>query len=264
MTSSSTLRATFNEDAERYNRFRPSYPKELFTKLLKEVSVTKASKVLEIGPGTGQATRPLAKIGCEITGIELGTELANKARDVLKDYSNVDIINESFESVKLSEHYYDLVISATAFHWVDDRFKYTKTAALLKPHGFLAVIHTEHVSDNKGDKFFFVSQPIYNKYMPSKDSERDKNFRLPDSSNLKALKIDESLFKVKSFSVFPTDITYSAEDYSGLLSTYSPVIALSTPKRQAFLADIQSLINEKFGGFLVKRLAFTLMIAEKK
>jgi SAM-dependent methyltransferase len=57
------LRDAFNEDAERYQRARPSYPGEIFVDLKLYADIGPGSRVLEIGCGTGQATVPLAHLG---------------------------------------------------------------------------------------------------------------------------------------------------------------------------------------------------------
>ena len=74
------LRSTFNQDAERYDRARPGYPAGLFDDLAELTSIGPGSRVLEIGPGTGQATRPLAERGCRVVAVELGADLAALAR----------------------------------------------------------------------------------------------------------------------------------------------------------------------------------------
>lgn len=264
MIGSMELRTTFNEDAERYDRFRPHYPSQIFDKLISDTGISPASSLLEIGPGTGQATKPLARLGFAITAIELGAALAEKTRHSLRQYDNVRIVAGSFEDADLPAASYDLIYSATAFHWVKDEYKFTKTAELLKDQGYLAIIHTEHVSDDAGDTFFHASQPLYDRYTSSEPAHTPEAFRLPVTSDLKPPYIDESLFSKKDFYVFPVTISYTAAGYAGLLSTYSPIIALASSKRQQFLRGIEQLINDKFGGSIQKRLAFTLAIAQKK
>jgi len=260
MEASADLRTTFNEYPEQYNLFRPTYPDRLFDALVTTANITNTSKLLEIGPGTGQATKPLAQLGADITGIELGAELAEKARTELQQYPNVRITTGSFEAAALPDSSYDLIFSATAFHWIEDEDKFLKAARLLKPEGWLAIIHTEHVSDDNGDEFYQASQSIYSKYWPSNTAPLSP----PSMDQLRAPYIDEQLFELKSFTVFPETLVYSAAEYAGLLSTYSPTIALPPDKRQGFLADIASLITERFGNRLEKQFAFTLAIAQKK
>lgn len=52
------LRMKFNEDEENYDKYRPSYVKELYQDIINYSGICKGSEVLEIGIGTGQATLP--------------------------------------------------------------------------------------------------------------------------------------------------------------------------------------------------------------
>jgi protein-L-isoaspartate O-methyltransferase len=66
------LRASFDEDAERYDRARPGYPPRLFEDLIELAGLGPGCRLLEVGAGTGKASVPLAVIGCRITAVELG------------------------------------------------------------------------------------------------------------------------------------------------------------------------------------------------
>ncbi len=260
-----SLRTTFNADADRYHAMRPLYPNELFIKLIADTQLAQNARLLEIGPGTGQATLPLAERGYEITAVELGDELATKARQVLLGYPKVHIITGAFEDVDLGSNAYDLVYSATAFHWIKPEYKFAKPHVLLKPGGHLAIIHTEHVSDGAGDKFVAASRPIYQKYH-SKDQPINQRaqFELPTLSSLRPPeKLDESLFSLQSFTVFPVTLTYSSQEYIDLLATYSPNLALPKGKQAGFLQEIKALIDSDFGGLMDKHYGMTLTIARK-
>lgn len=253
------LRHTFNNDAELYHRIRPHYPSALFESLIATTKLPKKARLLEIGPGTGQATEPLAKGGYDITAIELGVGLANVARRVLKKYPNVKIMTGSFEDTDLRAETFDLVFAATAFHWIKSEIRFIKSHRLLKTDGHLAIIHTEHVSDEAGDEFFFASQPIYKKYTPNIED----GFRLQRNDDVKPSVIDEKLFKTILFTKFPVVTRYTANEYVQLLSTFSDTIALSSDKRSKFLAGIASIINTKFGGSIEKHVTMLLTIAKK-
>ncbi|GAA4625673.1 hypothetical protein GCM10023196_030740 [Actinoallomurus vinaceus] len=70
------LGRVFNEVAELYDRVRPRYPDEMFADLATITGMNEWSSVLEVGCGTGQATRSLAAFGCTVTAIEPGTQMA--------------------------------------------------------------------------------------------------------------------------------------------------------------------------------------------
>jgi 16S rRNA A1518/A1519 N6-dimethyltransferase RsmA/KsgA/DIM1 with predicted DNA glycosylase/AP lyase activity len=91
------LRATFAEDAERYDRARPGYPAELFDDLASLNGLRPGDRILEIGPGTGQATVPLARRGLRIVAVELGASLAAIARRNLAPFPDVEVVDAAFE-----------------------------------------------------------------------------------------------------------------------------------------------------------------------
>ena len=257
-------RITFNKYADRYDTYRPDYPEELFDTIIGETGISGTSNLLEIGPGTGQATRALAKRKYSITAIELGDELAKVVRSNLLKYPKVQIVHGSFEATPFSESQFDLIYAATAFHWIKDEYKFTKTASLLKPKGHLAIIHTEYIDGDDGADFLLKSEHIYNEYLPSEEVTPRSIFTSRHIDDLRAPQIDDTLFKQSSFNIFSQTLSYSAEQYAGLLSTYSPVIALESKRRTIFLDKIKKLIENEFNGILRRRLAFILTIAQKK
>jgi protein-L-isoaspartate O-methyltransferase len=92
------LRATFDQHAEAYDRSRPVAPDDVFDEALRLTSLAPGSIVLEIGPGTGQATRQLAARGLQVVAVELGPQLAERARANLAGFPHVDIVTASFET----------------------------------------------------------------------------------------------------------------------------------------------------------------------
>jgi protein-L-isoaspartate O-methyltransferase len=74
------LRGGFDDDAELYQRTRPVCPPALFDDLVRLAGLAPGDRVIEIAPGTGQATVPLAERGLAITAVELGASLAAVAR----------------------------------------------------------------------------------------------------------------------------------------------------------------------------------------
>src|SRR3982751_4136577 len=85
------LGRVFNEVPELYDRVRPRYPDELFADLVTVTGMHERSSVLEVGCGKGQATYSLAALGCSVTAVEPGVEMADLARDRLGAFCNVNI-----------------------------------------------------------------------------------------------------------------------------------------------------------------------------
>src|SRR5262245_14440155 len=73
-------RATFDSTAELYDAARPEYPPRLFADLIALASLEPGDRLLEIGCGTGKASRPLLEAGFTVVCVELGEALARRAR----------------------------------------------------------------------------------------------------------------------------------------------------------------------------------------
>ena len=118
------LRETFNEDAVNYDRFRPTYPPELFRDIFAYSGVGRDSSLVEIGVGTGKATTPFVEAGCQVCGVELGDKLSAFAAAKFRDYGNFTIHCVDFMEFPLEVASVDLVYSATAFHWLPQEAAY--------------------------------------------------------------------------------------------------------------------------------------------
>ena len=85
------LRKIFDTIPEQFDKFRPKYSAELFEYLISFAQLGPEKKVLEIGPGTGQATDPILETGCDYNAIELGEHLYAKMREKYDQYPNFHI-----------------------------------------------------------------------------------------------------------------------------------------------------------------------------
>jgi len=260
MTNIRKLGSTFDREADLYHAIRPRYPAALFDALERVTHLPCQAHLLEIGPGTGQATGTLAQRDYVITAIEIGPALAAIARRELQPFPQVKIITGAFEDIALPAHSYDLILAATSFHWLKPGIAFPKSHHLLKPSGHLAIIHTHHISDQQGDLFYHASQPIYQKFFPRSTNTKAQ---LPIDAELKPWKIDEQLFQHIHFETFPLVIHYTADEYTQLLNTYSPNLRLPEKKREDFLSEIMELLKERFGGVLEKYFSLSLTVAKR-
>jgi ubiquinone/menaquinone biosynthesis C-methylase UbiE len=96
--------------------------------------------VLEIGCGTGQLTRQLADRRFDLTAIDIGSALITEARHRTSD-PTVRFEVSAFEDSS-DRGPFDLIVSATAFHWVDPDVGLAKAARLLRPGAWLALLST--------------------------------------------------------------------------------------------------------------------------
>jgi SAM-dependent methyltransferase len=125
------LRGTFESAADAYDGARPPYPDELFDDLAELANLKPGARLLEIGCATGKATRPLAERGYSVVCVELGAELAARAREDLVGLP-VEIEVSPFEAWEGEPGEFDLVYAATAWHWLDPETRYEKAHRLLR------------------------------------------------------------------------------------------------------------------------------------
>ncbi len=254
-----SLGSTFNEVADLYDSIRPGYPTEIIDIIASSVGPS-ARRILEIGCGTGQITRPLADHGYSITALEPGDALAALARRKFKAYPTVDIVETSFEAWPGQQASFDLVVSAQAFHWIEPDYGCAKSAAVLKPGGEIALVWNLDVSQDM--EFYQATQPIYKAHFPKSPTDV-RNIALAD----KAEKCKAALSRCDGFVDMRAyrhrwDKVYAGENYLKLLRTYSTHRTLPEPSKSEFFRAIAHEI-EQAGGFVHRKYETLLLMASR-
>jgi SAM-dependent methyltransferase len=214
--------------------------------------------VLEIGCGTGQATRPLAERGCEVVAVELGADLAAVARRELAGFPAVTVVTAAFEDWPLPDEPFDVVFAATSFHWVDPAVRVDKSADALRPGGTLATVATHHVAGGSAD-FFVEVQECYERFDPA----TPPGLRLQPAADIPEDRAEiegSDRFAPPTFRRYEWELPYTTASYLDLLLTYSGHRALPEDARAALLDCIGRLVD-RHGGRIRKRYLTELRLA---
>jgi SAM-dependent methyltransferase len=250
------IRLSFNEAAEIYDEVRPSYPAELFDELFDMLPAEPL--IVEVGPGTGQATKDLLSRGASVYAIEIGAAMAAKLRSNLtSDRLRVSV--GDFEAIDIAPGV-DAVFSATAYHWLSRPARTDRPAAILTPGGIVAVVDLIQVDSPDDLGFFAAAQPIYERHgqghtgppAPSRDSV-DPGIRAE-------LEVDHR-FESIAVRHYDWNQTYSASQYRNLMLSYSGTQMMDTSTRVGLLDDMESFIRNEFGGYVTRPLVVTLTTA---
>ena len=96
-------------------------------------------EVLEIGMGTGRLAVKAAPFCASLTGIDISPKTVERAKENLKNYSNISFIRNDFLSYDFSRVYDVVYSSLTMMHFEDKDRVIAKVATLLKTDGIFCL-----------------------------------------------------------------------------------------------------------------------------
>jgi SAM-dependent methyltransferase len=233
---------SFGAVSEAYERFRPGYPPEL-ADLVLTFAGRPVRTALEIGAGTGKATRLFAYRGIEVTATDPdGAMLAELRKHVPADVTSVQA---AFEEVRPGETY-DLVYAAAALHWTDPDGRWARVAALLKPGGVFASFGGPmQLADPAAQEAVRAARASYLERddIPSPDgTPPDHDLQWPGTE----LQQSAAFTDVQQV-VLERRLTMSARDYVGNLSTISAYLTLPAADQEQVYRRITQALPETVG-----------------
>ena len=238
------LRKTFDENEYNYDKARPDYPNELFEDIFNYVNLSESSNILEIGIGTGQATLPFLNKGCNVTAVELGDKLTRYCLQNFSQFDNFDILNSDFVEAILPENHFDLIFSATAFHWIPKNSGYAKIKSLLKAGGAVALFWNHPFVSNTSDETNLASMAVYKKYRP--DDKTPTEFDLSKCQE-QVRELEKYGFTNVKSKVYKRIRNLTSEEYIDLIKTYSDHNALPEEVQNAFEKEMKQAIDDAGG-----------------
>ncbi len=253
------LEWTFNTVAETYEKLRPGYINELYEDIFRYIPMNESSKVIEIGIGGGQATLPILKTGCTLTAVEYGENFAELCRHKFREYPNFSVVTSKFEDFKCNNNSYDLIYSASAFHWIPEEIGYTKIYERLKSGGVFARFANHPYKDKGREEIHEALQKIYAVYMPGGLGPTE--YSMDEAKKRAELALKYGFIDV-SYHLYHRTRTFTAKEYISLLGTYSDHIAIEENTRHKFFSEIEDAIN-RLGGQITIYDTIDLQLARK-
>lgn len=250
-------RLSFNQAAEVYDEVRPSYPAPLFDALFR--MLPPRPEVVEVGPGTGQATKDLLARGAAVHAVEIGPAMAAKLRSNLRT-GRLRVTVADFEAFDIPANSADAVFSATAYHWVSPASRTDRPAHILRPGGVLAIVDLTQVDAPADRGFFAAAQPIYDRYGEHHDGPPAPARDRVDPPIRSVLEADGRFGQVEVRS-YDWDQTYTASAYRKLMLSYSGTQMMDEADRSGLLDDMETFIEREFGGQVTRPLVVTLTTA---
>jgi SAM-dependent methyltransferase len=257
----------FNEVPALYEQVRPSYPDDLFADLVAVTGVDSASSILEIGCGTGQATRSLAQLGCDVTAIEPGVELADIARQRTARFSNVAIETSTFEEWDHQDRRFDLVVAASSWHWIDPSIGWAQAHNLLHPSGWLALLGHVVVRRPDEPEVYAATADLHEQFAPGNPDWRHP----PLEDEVRATSDGwgppnddrDGLFGPTVVRWYPTEQHFDGAGFANLLRTLSVYRQLDASLREPLLDAIAQRIRTDLGDHATRHYLTVLRAGQR-
>ena len=251
------IRLSFNEAAEVYDQARPAYPTALFDVLFKMLPPN--PEIVEVGPGTGQATKDLLARGASVHAIEIGPAMAGKLRSNFPS-NRLRVTVGDFETTSMPARSADAVFSATAYHWISARARTDRPAAILRLGGMVAIADLIQVASPDDAGFFAATQPIYERYGQGHSGPAAPTRTNVDPAIREVFEAD-GRFRSVAVHRYDWNQTYTAWEYRQLMLSYSGTQMMDKADRLGLLDEIENFIRSDFAGIITRPLVATLTTA---
>ena len=247
-------RKIFDTIPERFDKFRPRYSAELFADLIAYAGINPDKTVLELGPGTGQATEPILKTGCEYHAIELGENFYAKMKEHFDKYPNFHIVNDDFITHDFGGQKFDMIYSAATIQWIPERVAFPKTLSLLKPGGTLAMMLTNGDYKTPNEDLFTKIQSLYDRYFKPEITYTHGSFKYANAPNYGYIDFERHDF----YGTREMD----PDEYVSFCGTHCDHMVIPEPYKTAFFDGLRNAVAEN-GGKIVFNDTYVLYLAKK-
>ena len=230
---------SFGADPERYDRTRPSYPAAMVDAV---VSESPGPDLLDVGCGTGIATRLFQAAGCRALGVEVDPRMAAFARG-----RGLEVEVARFEEWERAGRTFDAVVSGTTWHWIDPNVGARQAAAALRSGGLLALCwNIQHVPADLATAF----AGVYGRITPGSPFAKQggtSNTRILDRSH-RGIR-DTAAFDTPRVRRFNWQQSYTREQWLDLVPTLGGHGLLSPDQLDDLLSSLGDAIDAQGGTF---------------
>lgn len=227
---------SFGVAAASYERYRPEYP-EVLVRLIQEYAGRPIRSALELGAGTGKATRIVARHGIRVTASEPDAQMLAELRKAVPGARSLLATLEELPPIGP----FDLVFVAAALHWTAAAGRWERIAGLLVPGGVFANFGgAPHLADTELEE---AAQAAQRPWMIDDTSAGPTD--LIDGMHWPATELmDDSRFADIRETVVEQRLELSGAEWVGYLSTVSAYLVLSEADRAAALDAVARILPD--------------------
>lgn len=260
------LGRVFDEVPALYDRVRPTCPDELFAELAAITGMEQGSSVLEVGCGTGQATRSLAALACSVTAVELGAGMAELARQRLATFPNVEVETSSFEEWDDRSRHFDVLVAAAAWHWVDPSVGWQRAHDVLRPGGWMALLGNVVVRRPGEPEVYAETADLHEHYCPGNPDWGDPPLEDEVSATDEGWGLVDDpgpLFGPTIVRWYPLVQWFDGEGFADLLRSTSLYRRLDPDVSEPLLDAIADRVRTQMGDRVSRRYLSVLRVGQR-
>ncbi|TGN29394.1 class I SAM-dependent methyltransferase [Empedobacter tilapiae] len=239
------MKDNFSTQSDKYAKYRPSYPKELFDYL--NIIVSNKDNAWDCGTGNGQIASILSKTYNNI----YATDISQSQIDNAQKTDNILYSVQAAEKTNFNENFFNLIVVAQAIHWFNfDQF-YAEVIRTAKKDALLAVIgygrlriskEIDHLISN-----FYIN--ILGKYWDKERKYIDEDYKT----------IPFPFDEIES-PKFENIQQWSLDHLIGYLNTWSAVKHFIKQNNYNPIEQLQTEIEKVWGNDTTKAIHFPILI----
>jgi len=253
-------RRLFGSDPQAYDDARPDYPQWIFDQLVDRKALRNPTSTLEVGPGSGLATRRLIELGARpLTLIEPDQRFLPQLERLTQgaDVPNT-IICESFEDCDVADRSFELVVGATAFHWINPAVGLRRIRQLLVPGGKAALFWNVFQVLGRPDPFHDATSEVLSSLSVSPSGAPDQMPFALDRHRREA-EARQAGFTVE-YSESQWSERYDTQRLIRLYSSFSGIAELPSTERREVLKQLSEIANLQFDGKVERNVTSCLYL----
>ena len=167
----------------------------------------------------------------------------------------------AFEDAAIERASFDLGVSATAFHWLNEDMALSKIAELLRPGGWWAMVWNVFGDNSRPDPFHEATKALLTGPSSPSAGARDIPFALDADARVAALE-RTGAFEAIEFQASAWPLILDPDQTVALYATFSNINI--RPDREAILAELGRIARDEFHGSVTRNMTTSLYTARRR